>query len=181
MKSVVRLLAFLAGVWVGDWFPDFDQDTDALVHRSIITHGLLVPLLLYIVLGSRRSPAPARLFVTGAALAVAVHLSFDLFVNGWTGYSLIHLPTYGRISPLASWVWIASSIVLCFYIAMRSTQGWVESTLVFVAILVVFGYSLPDEDALWRPMVAALVGIAIAVVMSGRGAPGERRQTRGLA
>lgn len=65
MKTILRLLALVAGVYVGFRFPDIDQRTDLLVHRSIITHGLLAPLLLSAVLGSRRSPAPARLFVAG--------------------------------------------------------------------------------------------------------------------
>jgi uncharacterized membrane protein YdjX (TVP38/TMEM64 family) len=51
MKPVVRLLALLAGVMLGGWFPDFDQDTTVLVHRSIVTHGLFAPLVLYVVLG----------------------------------------------------------------------------------------------------------------------------------
>ena len=172
MKTVVRLLALLAGITLGDWFPNFDQDTTALVHRSIVTHGPLLPLLLYVLLGSRGSPAPARLFVTGAALAVAVHLSFDLFPRGWSGFALIHLPTYGWTPPLVSWVWIAISIIVCFYIALKSARGWIESTLVIVGILAVFGYSLPTEDALWRPLVATVGGSSVAVVLAvGRDSP----------
>ena len=177
MKTVVRLLALLTGVSLSYWFPDFDQDTTALVHRSIVTHGLLVPLILYVALGSRRSPAPARLFVAGAALAVAVHLSFDLFPRGWTGFALIHLPAYGWTPPLVSWGWIAISIIVCFYISLRSAQGWIESTLVVVAVLAVFSYSLPTEDALWRPLAAALGGSAIAVVLVARRASPEQLQT----
>ena len=177
MKTVVRLLALLAGVTLGYWFPDFDQDTTALVHRSIVTHGPLVPLLLYVALGSRGSPAPARLFVTGTALAVAIHLCFDLFPKGWAGYALIHVPSIGWTPPLVSWGWIAISIILCFYIAIKSAQGWIESTLVFVGIVAVFSYSLPTEDALWRPFVAALGGSAIAVVLVTRRASAEGLQT----
>ena len=169
MKPAVRLAALLAGIWVGFSFPDFDQRTDLLLHRSIVTHGLLAPLLLYVVLGSRRSPAPARLFVAGAAVAVAVHLSFDLFPNSWSGFALIHLPTYGRTPPLVSWTWIALSIVLCFNIAIRSAQGWVETTLMLVAIVALFIYSLPDEDNLWRPLAASLGAIGVAVVLGLRG------------
>ena len=169
MKPVIRLLALLAGVYVGFRFPDLDQRTGILVHRSIVTHGLLAPLLLYIVLGSRRSPAPARLLVTGAALAVAVHLSFDLFPRGWSGHALIHLPTYGWTPPIVSWGWIALSIVLCFYIAFKSARGWVETTLVLLAIVAVFIYSLPNEHALWGPMAAVLGAIAIATVLGVRG------------
>lgn len=52
------MLALISGGYVGFRFPDIDQRTDLLVHRSIITHGLFAPLLLYAVLGSRRGPAP---------------------------------------------------------------------------------------------------------------------------
>ena len=43
MKTILRLLALVAGVYVGFRFPDINQRTDLLVHRSIITHGLLAP------------------------------------------------------------------------------------------------------------------------------------------
>ena len=174
MKTVVRLLALLAGMTFGDWLPDFDQDTTVLVHRSIVTHGFFVPLILYVALGSRKSPAPARLFVTGAALAVAVHLSFDLFPKGWSGFALIHLPAYGWTPALVSWGWIAISIIVCFYIALKSVHGWIESTLVITGTVAVFGYSLPNEAALWRPFVTALAGFAVAVVfVVGRNSPDE--------
>lgn len=168
MKTVIRLLALLAGVYVGFRFPDFDQRTDLLMHRSIITHGLLAPLLLYAVLGSRRSPAPARLFVAGVALAVAVHLSYDLFPRAWWRHALIHLPTYGWTPTIFSWVWIALSIVVCFFIALKSAQGWMGTAMVFICSTVVFSYSLPTEHALWRPLVAAIVGIGIAVALASR-------------
>ena len=168
MKTVIRLLALLAGVYVGFRFPDFDQRTDLLMHRSIITHGLLAPLLLYAVLGSRRSPAPARLFVAGVALAVAVHLSYDLFPRAWWRHALIHLPTYGWTPIIFSWVWIALSIVVCFFIALKSAQGWMGTAMVFICSTAVFSYSLPTEHALWRPLVAAIVGIGIAVALASR-------------
>ena len=62
----------------------------------------------------------------------------------------------------------------CFYIALKSVHGWIESTLVVAGTLAVFGYSLPNEAALWRPFVAALGGFAIAVVfVVGRNSPDE--------
>ncbi len=176
MKPVVRLLALAIGVYVGFRFPDFDQRADFLTHRSIVTHGLLVPLLLYFMLGSRRSPAPARLFVAGAALAVAVHLSFDLFPRAWWRHALIHLPAYGWTSPFLSWSWIAVSIVVCFFIAIKSARSWLESALVFVLIFAVFSYSLPTEHALWRPLAAMIVGGTISVVLVARGKNQEEFQ-----
>jgi hypothetical protein len=177
MKTVIRLLALLAGVYVGFRFPDFDQLTDLLMHRSIITHGLLAPLLLYAVLGSRRSPAPARLFVAGVALAVAVHLSYDLFPRAWWRHALIHLPTYGWTPTIFSWVWIALSIVVCFFIALKSAQGWMGTAMVFICSTAVFSYSLPTEHALWQPLVAAIVGIGIAVALASRRTNRDKFQT----
>tara|TARA_B100000809_G_scaffold222587_1_gene231676 strand:+ start:96 stop:629 length:534 start_codon:yes stop_codon:yes gene_type:complete len=177
MKTVIRLLALLAGVYVGFRFPDFDQRTDLLMHRSIITHGLLAPLLLYAVLGSRRSPAPARLFVAGVALAVAVHLSYDLFPRAWWRHALIHLPTYGWTPTIFSWVWIALSIVVCFFIALKSAQGWMGTAMVFICSTAVFSYSLPTEHALWQPLVAAIVGIGIAVALASRRTNRDKFQT----
>jgi hypothetical protein len=168
MKTILRLLALVAGVYVGFRFPDIDQRTDLLVHRSIITHGLLAPLLLSAVLGSRRSPAPARLFVAGAALAVAVHLSYDLFPRAWWRHALIHLPPYGWTPPPVSWVWIALSIVVCFSIALKTAQGWKGTAMVFICSAAVFSYSIPTEHSLWRPLAAAIVGIAIAIVLAAR-------------
>jgi hypothetical protein len=177
IKTVVRLIALLAGVILGYWWPDFDQDTDALVHRSIVTHGLLVPLLLYVVLGSRRSPSWARIFAAGVALAVAVHLSFDLFPKDWTGFALIHLPKYGWLPTPVSPAWIAVSITVCFYIAIRSAQGWLETTFVLLGVLAVFRFSVPAEDAMWRPLAAALVGLAIALALASRKASAASRLT----
>ena len=31
---------------VGDWFSDGDQKTDLLLHRSIVTHGPLLPIIV---------------------------------------------------------------------------------------------------------------------------------------
>ena len=46
------IVAFAVGAWFGLKLPDVDQRTDLLLHRSIITHGPLVPLVLFLVLGN---------------------------------------------------------------------------------------------------------------------------------
>ena len=44
------------------------------------------------------------------AVRVAVHLSFDLFPKGWSGFALISVPGYGWTAPWFSGAWIAISI-----------------------------------------------------------------------
>ncbi len=74
----LTLISLVAGLALGEWFPDLDQRFHFLTHRSILTHGLIVPLLLY-SMGSGLKATPLRLFVSGFSLGVAIHLGFDLF------------------------------------------------------------------------------------------------------
>ena len=53
------IVAFAVGAWFGLKLPDVDQRTDLLQHRSIITHGPLVPLVLFLVLGTSSEPGSA--------------------------------------------------------------------------------------------------------------------------
>ena len=47
--ALMALMALGLGLYVGEWFPDVDQKTSLLLHRSILTHGLLLPLTVYLV------------------------------------------------------------------------------------------------------------------------------------
>ena len=46
MKYLFGFVALVVGLVVGNWFPDIDQKTDLLVHRSIVTHGPLLPIIV---------------------------------------------------------------------------------------------------------------------------------------
>ena len=59
------------GLAVGNWFPDVDQKTDLLVHRSIVTHWPLLPLIVVVASVMRK------------------RLSFDLLPKDWSGFALI--------------------------------------------------------------------------------------------
>jgi len=77
----------LLGLVLGLRFPDIDSrlkwlPSRLLLHRSILTHGLIASLLLFWLLRKRRDKTtPLRLFVIGMSLAVAVHLCFDAFAE----------------------------------------------------------------------------------------------------
>ena len=56
MKYLFGFAALVVGLVVGNWFPDIDQKTDLLVHRSIVTHGPLLPLIVVGVASVMRKP-----------------------------------------------------------------------------------------------------------------------------
>jgi hypothetical protein len=51
---IIGFVALVVGLAVGNWFPDVDQKTDLLVHRSIVTHGPLPPLVVVVALVMRK-------------------------------------------------------------------------------------------------------------------------------
>ena len=175
MTIAAGLLSFIAGILLGDRLPDIDQHTSHLVHRSIITHGPLVPFLLFLTASGRKS-VPVRLFVMGLSAAFAVHLAFDLFPKAWTGFALIHIPEYGWTSPLASGAWIALSGFACVYMALRLVRNGLEGTALAVGLAGAFLYAAPGEDAMWRPLLALIGATIAALVLAIRRRPKRGRQ-----
>ena len=167
MKYLLGGVVLLAGLAVGNEFPDIDQETGLLLHRSIVTHGLLVPLIVFAAASGTRS-IQLRWFALGVTLGVAVHLSFDLFPHGWSGFALISVPGYGWTAPWFSWTWIAASTVGCIYFAARLVRGGLDGSLFILSLIFAFGYIATDEDALWRPLVALTVATTIALTPTAR-------------
>src|SRR5262249_19735911 len=130
----------IVGAAIGLRFADIDQRIPFLVHRSILTHGVLIPLLLLYM--ARKQSALRdmgwRFFTIGFSLANAVHLSFDLFPNSWDKHALIHIPFFGWMPALLSIAWIALSILACLYIAYLLIRETWESLLCAATLLVVF-------------------------------------------
>lgn len=161
MGYPVALFALVLGLVVGEMFPDLDQRTDLLLHRSVLTHGLLLPLALYLVT-SRTQSRIVRWLVMGISLGVAVHLAFDLFPRAWQGYALVSLPVYGWLPPAVSWGWIAFSGGVCLYLAEKLVHNGLEAAVFTLGLIGVFAYAVPGEHALWRP-IAAIVVSTVAV------------------
>ena len=167
MRYLLGLGALLAGLAVGNGFPDIDQKTGLLLHRSIFTHGLIVPLIVFAAATGTRS-IQLRWFALGVTLGVAVHLTFDLFPKGWSGYALISVPSYGWTAPWFSWAWIAVSTVTCTYLARRLVRSGLDSSLFVFSLIFAFGYIAAGEDAFWRPLVALTIATAISVTPAVR-------------
>ena len=163
MLYLLGLIALLLGLAFGERFPDIDQRTTLLLHRSILTHGLLLPLLLFVV-ASRIQWMPLRWLSMGVCLGVAVHLAFDLFPRAWIGFALVSIPVYGWMPAPVSWIWIAGSMVACTYMAGNLARNFGEVCVFVLAIVGIFVYAAAGEHALWRPMAAAVVSMAIASI-----------------
>ena len=87
------IVALILSAYIGSRFPDIDQHTDLLTHRSILTHGLLAPLVLFLV-AFRMKKDRVRDFVLIFVAAIAIHLCFDLWYGqvfdqriDWSGHT----------------------------------------------------------------------------------------------
>ena len=78
LTTATVLALFGLGVYLGSETPDLDQRTHLLLHRSVLTHGLLAPLVISKLLGGSSARAP-RWFAAGFALGMVIHLAADLF------------------------------------------------------------------------------------------------------
>ena len=147
-------------------FPDVDQSIGLVQHRSILTHGPLVPLIVFAAASGDHS-LPVRWLGIGVCMGVAVHLGFDLFPEGWSGYALISVPGYGRTPMVFSWAWIALSMAACVYMAARLARNSGEAVLLMAALAGTFWWAAMDEGALWRPAAAVAVAGIVALIAAG--------------
>jgi len=143
---------------------DIDLKVNFLVHRSIVTHGFLLISFLYCFARNKENPL-LRLFTAGVSLASAVHLCFDLFPKAWIGFALIHIPGYGRTSPVFSWLWIAVSIVVCLYLALVLTRNTFEVVVTTSSLPITFGFYATTESVFWPALVVLTVATAVAVML----------------
>jgi len=175
---VVGLVLLGVGLLAGEWLPDTDQSIKFLQHRSIVTHGLLVPLLLFLV-ATNSDAIPVRWFSLGVSLGFAVHLGFDLFPKAWQGFALISVPLYGWTPSWFSIAWIAGSLFCCAYMAARLTRGYMEGVLYLASIAGVFLGVAGDEHKLVQPAIA--IASAAFLSLSLRRSHWRQRREQALA
>ncbi len=162
LVTLVAPVFVVAGLRCGIVMPDIDQWTNLLLHRSIITHSPLIPLILFLL--ALRIRFGLHAFAMGISIGFAVHHAFDLFPKGWKGAALISIPFYGWTPGLFSWIWIAFSTLACTYLAARSVQGWLDRIWYLLGFIYIFILTAPKEHTWFGPVVALL----IAVIVLGR-------------
>ncbi len=159
--------ALVAGLWIGDWFPDIDQNTGLLLHRSFVTHGPLIPFLVAgFAFGTRTFQF--RWFALGLSVGFALHLCFDLFPNGWSGFALISVLGFGWTPQWFSMIWIATSIISCTYIAIRLVRSGLDSLVFTVTLIGGFGYMTIEEGMVWKPLMAIAIACLISLALVAR-------------
>jgi len=99
-------------------------------------------------------------------VGIAVHLCFDLFPRGWSGFALISVPTIGWTAPWFSWIWIALSTIVCTYLAMCLVRGVLDGGVFVVSVIGTFGYAAEGENAFWRPIAVLAVAVCISLALS---------------
>ena len=143
--------AALLALSFGLGFPDIDLAIH--YHRSIFTHSALFPLFAATYAGA-----------AGGAFAfgVAVHLTADLFVQGWHGFALIKVPVIGSLGSLSP-AWILANAFLCFLLAAWRWAGgppWQRKACALVGAATMIGYSLLHEDKIVPILLMLVLGYA---------------------
>jgi len=166
MTLILAAILTALGMVVGFWLPDLDLKlglVGLLMHRSVITHGWLLPLLCFWGI-RKRALLILQPLAAGLSAAMAAHLCFDFFPQRWTGFALITIPLYGRTSPLFSQLWIALSIVICLYLLLR----WVADgqTLSVVGLSVASSFAFAAQGSVYAralPLMTLIVTGSVAL------------------
>lgn len=161
---VILYISLLAGLE----FPDFDLHLlFFLGHRSILTHGIIIPFFLYTFLNNERySKISNKIFgrffsnknvskevldyvYIGFLIGIAIHLCADLFPKAWIGFALIKFPPWISMGAPFSIAWMLVNIFLALKIAFKKIkQKDLETKIqnrIFLSILVIgIIYSIID-------------------------------------
>lgn len=157
---VLLLLALLLGLNL----PDLDHQTQFLVHRSLITHGFLVPLGVFLLIYKDKTASP-RFLSMGFSLASAIHLCFDLFPRAWVGFALIHIPFWGRSSPLFSWVWLSVSLILCLYLTFVLIKTLLDIAMTAGSLGLAFSFYASTQPIFWPALLTLLLAVGVTLVL----------------
>ena len=155
-------IGLLLTAYVGSRFPDIDQHSDLLTHRSILTHGLLIPLVLFLIVSLMKNDRLRDFFLIFIT-SIAIHLCFDLFPKAWYGYALIHIPNFGWTPEIVSKVWMFASVVFCMYASISLINKGSQVLLLVFGVLSIFTYQSFGEARFFAPMTTLFIATAVAI------------------
>lgn len=170
--SFRTFIAIVVGLTVGLWLADVDQTFPFLLHRSIVTHGIVPVGLLYFLL-RRNAGRWVGCGIAALALGMAVHLSFDLFPGLWLGFALITIPLLGRTGATFSILWLAINVLGCVYFALRLLERRTEAVVAFGAMAVGFNIVAARERSVIPALLVLLAAIVIATFLPNRIVSGQ--------
>lgn len=149
----------LIGVAFGLIVADADQNLPFIKHRSALTHGPLLPLL---VIAEPLTRPESQYAATGFFLGYAVHLIFDMWPKKWQGIAKIHLIASWRMPPLLSFAWLGLGAFFALVNVSRwgGQQAWWSPSLLALLVAVVFGYKAHSEHKIIMPAIT-LIGLTL--------------------
>ena len=185
---VILYVSLLAGLE----FPDFDLHVlFFLGHRSILTHGILVPFFLYKFLTIESySKISNKIFgrffsnkniskevldyvYIGFLIGIAIHLCADLFPKAWIGFALIKFPPWISMGAPFSIAWMLLNMFFALKIAFQKIkQKDIETKTknrIFLSILVIgVIYSIIDTMFISK-IILMIVSFPIIWYYSNKG------------
>ena len=175
MNYPIALLLFVFAAFVGLKLPDFDQAfywRPLIVHRSLLTHSFLLPLILFLCLQAqvigKKADLRLRLPLLGFLLATAVHLCFDLFPRQWYGMAHVHIPLHGYVGEFPSILWLGSGAFVSLYLACRLFQRINDVVLAGIGLAACYGVSAAHEPYPSFPALMALGAMSLIAFLLPR-------------
>lgn len=164
--SISSLILLFLALLLGLNLPDLDHQVSFLVHRSIVTHGFIVPLLVFFTVYHEKVVS-SRFFSIGFSLASVIHLCFDLFPKAWIGFALIHIPLWGRTGALFSWLWMGLSIIICLYFALVLIKSLIDLIVALGSLGLAFSFYAASQTLFLPALIALLVATGIVLALPG--------------
>lgn len=152
------LLVFCLSFFFGLNFPDIDLSLMFILsHRSILTHGIILPLIFYIYLvkKSKIDKTLIDIFYAGILLGITIHLLADLVPKAYIGYALIKLPFNISIGKELSILWMSSNVLAALIITTdlisKIEVNKLMKIFIYILPLIVGGaYMLNENDPYFK-------------------------------
>lgn len=143
------------------WLPDIDHwFVGILHHRSIVTHSILLPTIVWMALPKRMSVIASVLFT-----AVGIHLSADV-LSPSQGYGAIWLPEPFKLNlGEFSKVWLVVNAVMAFSFGLKSCPQQHRYPLMGGAFVGCIFYGFVNENS----GLAAVLSVAFLTLGSWTG------------
>ena len=170
-----NLIFLYISLLAGLQFPDFDLHIFAFLgHRSILTHGIIVPYFLYRFLNNRKISNEVLDFVyIGFLLGIALHLCADLFPKAWIGFALIMFPPWIPMGAPFSIIWMLSNLIIALWIAFKKLRikednKKVRAYIFYSVIIIGVIYMVIDSNFVSK-IILLLISFPLIWIYGNRG------------
>lgn len=162
-SNTVQAIIASCGIVIGLWWPDLDLlALQILHHRSIVTHSILLPIMLMLVI---RNKFPSN-FLGGLFGGIGIHLTADS-LSAVIGFGTVWTPAPLKLSlGLLSPPWLIINAFVGTLFAIR-TMTFQKPIVISMLLLSALAYSYLNERSL-VPFVAYLAMIFCLLVFVRR-------------